>query len=116
MVFTANGVDLPAPISIKVDDEIIWSSNTGRTASGLMTGDVIAKKKTISISWGVMNDTDMKKIKNNLIDGFFPFKFHDAGVDLTINSYRGTISNEHIGELGDGHYWYKSASVKIVQQ
>lgn len=116
MVFTANGVALPAPTSIKVDDEIIWSSNTGRVASGLMTGDVVAKKKTVSITWGVLNDEDMKKIKDNMIDDFFPFQFHDAGVDITITSYRGTLSNEHIGELGDGYYWYKSASVKVIQQ
>ncbi|WP_115716770.1 hypothetical protein [Amedibacterium intestinale] len=116
MLFKANGAELPAPTQIKVDDEIIWSSNTGRTASGDMVGDVVAQKKTISITWGVMNDKEMALIKNNLIASFFPFEFHDAGLDLKISSYRGTLSSEHIGELGDGYYWYKSATVKIIQK
>ncbi len=116
MVFQANGVALPAPTQIKVDDEIIWSSNTGRTASGDMVGDVVAQKKTISITWGVLNDEEMALIKNNLTASFFSLKFYDAGLEIQISSYRGTLSNEHIGELGDGHYWYKSATVKIIQK
>lgn len=44
-ILTANGVALPAPTVIKIDNEIIWSSNTGRTSSGAMAGDVVAEKK-----------------------------------------------------------------------
>lgn len=41
---------LPAPTEITVNDEIIWSSNTGRSASGEMIGDVIAQKRTYQLS------------------------------------------------------------------
>ena len=116
-ILTANGVALPAPVTIKVDDEIIWSSNTGRTSSGSMAGDVVAEKKTITIEWRILQESEMALIRNNLIAGFFPFKFDGGnGAGFTITSYRGTISEEHIGLLGDGIYWYKKATVKIIQQ
>ncbi len=51
-ILTANGVALPAPTVIKIDNEIIWSSNTGRTSSGAMAGDVVAEKKTVTIPVG----------------------------------------------------------------
>lgn len=115
-ILASNGVVLPAPVSIKVDDEIIWSSNTGRMDNGNMAGDVITEKKTVSIEWGVLQETEMKLIKDRLIAGFFPFTFHDDGLDLTISTYRGTLSKEQIGRLTDGIFWYKKASVKIIQQ
>ena len=49
MILAVNGQALPAPDSIKVDDEIIWSSSTGRSLDGTMLGDVVAEKKNISI-------------------------------------------------------------------
>lgn len=115
-ILSVNGVALPAPTKIQTDDEIIWSSNTGRSASGDMIGDVIAEKKTITIKWEYIREDEIKLIKNKLVSGFFPFTFHDNGVDITINSYRGTLSKTHLGNLGDGYYWYESADVKIVQQ
>lgn len=115
-IIKAGGVELPAPITISAADEIIWSSSTGRTISGLMVGDIVAEKKTLDISWGLMTETDYLKIKNNMIAGFFPVVFHDDGDDLTITSYRGTISKEIIGRLDDGNFWYRSVTVQVVQQ
>ena len=60
-ILWSGSVTLPAPTSITVNDEIIWTSDTGRT-------------------------------------------------------YRGTLSKEQIGWLSDGIFYYKSASVDIVQR
>ena len=27
-----------------------------------------------------------------------------------------TLSKEHLGDIGDGEYWYKSVSVDIIQR
>ena len=116
MVFRAGMVDLPSPTSLTVDDEIIWSSSTGRALDGTMLGDVVAEKKTLSISWGVLQEDELVLIKSKLVAGFFPITFHDDGQDITITSYRGTLSKEVIGELDDGIFYYKSASVSIIQQ
>ena len=65
-ILTANGVALPAPTVIKIDNEIIWSSNTGRTSSGAMAGDVVAEKKTVTIEWGVLQESEMAKIRKKI--------------------------------------------------
>ena len=116
MILAVNGQALPAPDSIKVDDEIIWSSSTGRSLDGTMLGDVVAKKKNISITWGLLQESELVLIKNRLIAGFFPITFRDAGEDVCINAYRSTLSKEEIGTLDDGIFWYRSASVQIIQQ
>lgn len=116
MILSCAGLELPAPDSISIDDEIIWSSDTGRTLDGTMIGDVIAEKKSMKITWGILTDTQMAQIKEHLIAGFFPITFHDTGSDVTIESYRGTLSKEQIGRLDDGIFYYKTASVDIVQR
>lgn len=51
-VLKCGNVELPAPVSMSVADEIIWSSDTGRTLTGTMVGDVVAEKK-ICLSNGI---------------------------------------------------------------
>ncbi len=112
----ADGMELPAPVSIKVDDELLWSSSTGRALDGTMLGDVVAEKKTLSVTWGILTEMELALIKSKLVAGFFPVTFHDDGADITITTYRGTLSKEQIGRLSDGIFYYRSASVSIVQQ
>lgn len=115
-ILVAGGIALPPPVKISTTDEIIWSSATGRSASGLMIGDIVASKKTLNVEWGILRESELKIIKDQLIIGFFPITFRDDGVDMTITAYRGTLTKEHIGELTDGIYWYRNASVSIIQR
>lgn len=116
VILKAGSIVLPAPVKLSTSDEIIWSSNTGRsTESGKMIGDVIANKLTLDIEWGVLTETEMKKISDNLRSGFYPVSFRDDGIMITITAYRGTLKKEHLGYAG-GTYYYSSASVSIVQQ
>ena len=108
---------LPSPSSLKVDNEIIWSSNTGRTSTGKMVGDVIAEKTTVDITWECLRDSDLKTIKNYLKAGFFDFWLPDCGELVNITVYRGTISAEDRGALGDGlGHWYKTVTCSVIQQ
>ncbi len=115
-ILRSGGVVLPAPVSISVNDKIIWTSDTGRTMDGTMVGDPVANKKTVSIKWGVLPESDVALIKRTLVAGFFPFTFRDDGINVTIEVYRGTISKEQIGRLGDGIFWYRSVTVDIIQR
>ena len=115
-ILRAGDVTLPAPVSLSISDEIIWTSDTGRTLSGYMIGDVIAEKKNLAIKWGFLTEKEVKLIKNNLIAGFFPLTFRDDGIDITIETYRGTMSKEQLGDIGDGNFWYRSVSVDIIQR
>ena len=69
-ILKAGGIVLPAPVSITVNDELIWTADTGRLMDGTMAGDVVAEKKTVSIKWGIMPETDIAKIKSGIIIGF----------------------------------------------
>lgn len=115
-MLSSGGIELPSPVALTVSDEIIWTSDTGRTLSGLMIGDVIAEKKNLSIKWGILTETEVALIKSRLIAGFFPFTFRDDGLEITIEAYRGTLSKEHMGEIGDSRYYYRSVSVDIIQR
>lgn len=115
-ILRAGDVVLPAPVSMSVNNEIIWTSDTGRLLDGTMSGDPVAEKNTVSIKWGILTETEMKLIVSRLMVGFFPFTFCDGGIDITIESYRGTLSKECLGYIGDGIYYYKSASVEIIQR
>lgn len=115
MLLRAGKVNLPAPVSMTVNDEIIWSENTGRTLDGTMVGEAIAEKKTISLKWEWLKEDEVRQLKSSLVTGFFPLTFHDAGRDYTLSMYRGTLSKEHAGEVA-GEYYYKSVSVDIVQR
>lgn len=115
-ILSVNGVALPSPTSIQIDDEIIWSSDSERDLSGLFSGDVIAQKKTITIGWGVLPEKAVKLIQEKLCAGYFPVTFWDTGQFLTIEAYRGTLSKVALGQIGDGIFYYKSVSCKIVQR
>lgn len=115
-VLRSGDVVLPAPVSLTVNDEIIWTSDTGRTLSGYMIGDVLATKKTLSIRWGILTEDELVLIKNTLVAGFMPITFHDDGIDMTIEAYRGTLSKEQLGRLSDGVFYYLSASVDIIER
>jgi hypothetical protein len=115
MLLRTGKTNLPAPTSMTVNDEIIWSEDTGRTLNGTMVGEAIAEKKTIGLKWEWLTEDEVKLLKNSLVIGFFPLTFHDAGKDHTLTTYRGTLSKEHAWEIS-GVYYYKSVSVDIVQR
>lgn len=115
-ILRAGGVDLPPPVSMSISDEIIWSSDTGRTLDGTMLGDVIAEKKTISLKWSWLTADQVSLIKGKLVAGFFSLVFMDDGMEQTIEVYRGTITKELAGDIGDGNMWYKSVSVDVIQR
>lgn len=114
---TVGGVALPEPTQLNSGDEIIWSSNAGRSPeTGRMLGDVITQKKTLEIKWEYITESEAALIKSRLAAGFFPITFRDFGQNLTIDAYRGSLSKEHLGYIGDGVYYYKSVSVSLIQQ
>ena len=113
----SGSTSLPEPSTISSSDEIIWSSNAGRSSeTGKMLGDVVAQKKTLDVKWEYITAQEAKTINNTLVAGFFPITFEDYGSTVTITHYRGTIQKEPLGYLGDGNYYYKSVTVSIIQQ
>ena len=110
-----NGVTLPSPDAVTASDEIVWSANTGRAASGKMLGDVVADKKTFAITWGVLTRAELQIIRNALQSGFHPFVLEEDGTVTTIQAYRGTISAELLGSFG-GVTYYRDVTATVIQQ
>lgn len=118
MSFTlkAGGVALPAPVSITDSDQTIWSANTGRTSSGQMVGTVVAEKKTFTIKWGVLTDTEVALIKKHMPTGFFDLTIRNADGEKTHTVYRSALEKEVLGYMGGGGFYYRSLSVTLVEQ
>lgn len=114
-ILSVGGIELPAPISVTIDGEVIWSEDTGRALTGLMVGDVIAEKKKLTVKWGPLIESDVDTIKKCLPAGFFSITFRDLGGYHTMTAYRGALNMEPIGEIGGG-YFYKNVSVDIIQR
>ncbi|MGN0299235.1 MAG: hypothetical protein ACI4C1_08670 [Lachnospiraceae bacterium] len=114
-ILTAGETVLPAPVQLSVGNEIIWSSNTGRGANGIMVGDVVAEKHKLKVTWGILTASELALIKSKLATGFILITFQDCGASITISAYRGTLEKEYLGCFAGVEY-YKSASVEIVEQ
>ena len=112
---TAGGSVLPSPDELKMADEIIWSANTGRAASGLMVGDVVAQKQTLSLRWGVLTKAQLDLIRGKLVTGFYPVTVTMDGQSVSITVYRGTLSYDVLGTFG-GVTDYNNAAVNHIQQ
>lgn len=115
-VFKANNVTLPSPTAVTVNDEIIWTAETGRLYNGMMFGSVVAQKKTVNVTWEYLTAAEMLLIKNNCTGGFFPFTFVDDGITQTITVYRGTLTKERLAPTGDGVVRYKKVTVDLIEQ
>ena len=108
----SNGNELPAPVTMMVGDEIIWSSKTGRSASGKMVGAVIAEKKTVSITWGILTESEFNQIKAKIPAGFITLSIFGQRIKV----YRDTLTSDPIGYQSDGVFYYRSAATNLVQQ
>lgn len=72
-----------------VTENKIWSKNTGRTASGLMVGDIVSRKYSLSLTWSEL-DSEAAKLLDVAIntEPFFPVDFiNQRGEELTRNFY-----------------------------
>lgn len=110
-----NGMTLPSPDSITVSDEIVWSANTGRSASGQMLGDAVADKKTFAITWGVLTRAELETVRSALQSGFHPFTMEEDGAVTTVQAYRGTVSALLLGSFG-GVTYYRDVTVTVIQR
>lgn len=116
LVIKANGVKLPSPSKITSTNEIIWSSATGRSSTGKMLGDIVAEKQTFSIVWEFLTKAQQKQIVKYMKAGFFPVQFIFDDETVELSSYRGTITNEHLGYVGDGNYYFRSVTCDVIER
>ena len=93
---TINGITMP-PIALGGLDhgyQKIWSSNTGRTNSGEMTGTIIAIKQTIDVKFIPLRRSQVEIIKQavNSLTPFVPIAGEmDSGETFAFTCYTGDL-------------------------
>lgn len=111
------GVQMPTPSGLTRLLEKIWSSDTGRTASGKMVGTVVAEKTKLNFTWRCLTFEQVNKITSAVAGTEF--------VEVTVFYYDGAARSYtgYFGELSAEDYsWHENyllasnVTVNFVQQ
>ena len=111
---------LPSPTDIKISDELIWSSDTGRgqTENNItMQGSLLGEKKTISVTWGLLSKSEFNTIrtKTSPSGGWFSKKVYLDGSEFSGTVYRGNIEKEVAG-VANNVVYYRNVSIEFVEK
>ena len=119
-----DGVQMPTRHleSVYINDELVWSANTGRSVTALFVGDIVGEKITVSLNFKCLTHSQFKMMKNALPGLGAPFKHvqliqpnGEAIVDFKI--YRATIGRDlRNTAFADGEVVYKDVSVEMIEQ
>lgn len=116
-VIKIDGVQIKNPKDFNIERYNLTKS--GRVTSGIMTMDLVAKKRKFNLTYEVISGKHLNEILN-LIDTdkmFFQLEYPDInGVQSTCTVYAGAIPSDYYryGKL-TGEYW-KNVSFSLIQQ
>lgn len=107
------------PVVLTMQNEKIWSNNTGRTADTTMVGDIRAIKKTIHIEWSHATPQETALINSyisNIGRPFFTISFINEVFEReTKTVYAGTPSYEQWG-WDEKRQLCKNLAVDLIEQ
>ena len=101
----------PAIGGITETIEKIWSENTGRTATGKMTGDIIAKKLKLQVHYQILSNVEKGLLDKAVGDAFFNVKYR--GTNYTM--YAGTPTYP-LYSTANGMPEYVGVGVDLIEQ
>ena len=115
-------VELPSPVSLKNTRNKIWSENTGRAQSGTnkakMIGDVLARKKSFEIKWGILTATEVESIISHLDNKsfvYFAAATSPSAAQSSAKTYYSSDISYEIIQSGP-NVFYKDATVSMIEQ
>ena len=102
---------------LTISKEKIWSSNTGRSASGDMIGDLIAIKYTLDCEWPPLSREQAAVVDSAVSPAFFNVTFTDPGSNsrVTKRMYAGTPTYP-VYSYVNGVKTYSGVKVTLIQQ
>jgi hypothetical protein len=108
------------PAEITITKEPVWSSNTGRSATGLMQGDIVCYKFKIQVKWKTMSQAETAVLNTGITNKpFFDVKFIDptdsSGSLVTKTFYAGTPTYP-VYSYVDGFPRYTGVAVDLIEQ
>lgn len=112
------GTQLPSPEmeGTTLTHPKTWTANSGRTASGKMTGRVQYYKYKLVLKWGCLTANEYKTLKNlfEKEPQFFSVKVTDGTGTTEFTGYAGDLSYEKCLNLDEAYY--RGVSVEIVER
>lgn len=109
-----NGVQIKEPR--KLSKERYNLTKSGRVASGLMTMDLVAKKKKLFLTYEVISGADLTTILD-LIDTdemFFEVQYDDHLGVHTMECYVGLIPQEYFRR--EQGWYYKNVEFNLIER
>lgn len=116
-----NGITVATPKQggVVITDEPVWASNTGRSSTGKMIGDVVAWKTTIAVTWPPLSFANAKKIRDAIKNAgtFFTIKYYDFSASAMVEKtvYAGNIPRT-LYSLAAGYQKHTDITVTFVEQ
>jgi hypothetical protein len=114
MSLTINGTVIKTPTNFTI--ERFNLTKAGRTASGKMTMELIAKKRKFTLEYAVLTGSELNTILS-LIDGnvlFFTLGYTENGTAKTATVYAGAIPSTLY--RNDGPYYWTDVSFSLIEQ
>lgn len=119
MVINGITVATPKQGGITVTDEPIWASNTGRSSTGKMIGDIVAWKTTVAVSWPPLSFNDAKRIRDAVQNAgpFFNIQYYDFSASQMVSKtvYAGNMPRT-LYSLADKYQRYKDITITFIEQ
>ena len=124
MTLLIDGVEMPTRHLDKVfvNEELVWSSNSGRSVTALWVGDITDEKFTISLNFRCLSHSQYKIIKAALPSVDAPYKTvklvqADGEVVLEMTAYRATVSRDFsAATFANGEVVYNNISFEMIEQ
>ena len=114
-------VTMPSPAQggMNIADEPIWSANTGRGATGKMSGDIVAWKRTIDMDFPPLSFADSQTLRNALKNAgeFFQIRYRDFSTSewSTATVYTSNLPRT-IYSLAQGIRYHTGVKIQLVEQ
>lgn len=113
----------PAIGGIQITDEPIWASNTGRSQTGKMIGDIVAWKTTVAVQWPPLSFADSQAIRDAIVNNgpFFKIAYNDYNAmqnnsSLTVKTvYCGNIPRV-IASLNSAYQRHQGVQINFIEQ
>lgn len=119
-VLWINGVAMPTPSKITAAKEPIWSSNTGRSSTGLMVGDIICYKYKLQIEWPTLSQAESAQLDRAVTgSAFFSVKFidpTDSSGGFTTKTMYANGATYPVYSYVNGLPRHKGVAINLVEQ
>lgn len=114
-----NGVDMPSPLPYEISIESL-DGNAGRSMDGKMKRDWVADKRTVSLTWGLLTESEVSTILSavNPANGnsfFQATTYSPEEGEVTATYYAGS-RKAPVAVRSNNQNFYRGLSFNIIER